>query len=144
MFLIYFITSLLLIGLMMFLFCLGSPLRRIKENINSSDTKVTGAKEGKEIMIIKVFLMRKISLETILSTHTHTGTCTHKHSKLNIHSLKQAANHPEHRHRITIQIQKNFIIRNKCMKWKLAFLVTQIPHKKTNRPVSTTKVKAYK
>ena len=80
---------------------------------------MTGAKEGKEIMIIKVFfnaqnIPRDYSKHT--HTHTHTGTCTHKHSKLNIHSLKQAANHPEHRHRITIQIQKNFIIRNKCMK----------------------------
>ena len=53
---------------------------------------------------MKVFLKRKIlSLETVPSacvrththTHTHTGNHTHKHSdyaKLNIHSLKQAAN----------------------------------------------------
>ena len=54
------------------------------------------------IIIIKVFLKCKLlSLETILSAHTHThththkGTHTHKHSdntKLNIHSLKWAAN----------------------------------------------------
>ena len=51
------------------------------------------------IIIIKVFVKHKIlSLETILRvrkhTHKHRGTCTHKHSdytKLNIHSLKQAA-----------------------------------------------------
>ena len=34
-------------------------------------------------------------IHTRAHTHTHRGTCTHKHSdyrKLNIHSLKQAAN----------------------------------------------------
>ena len=31
-----------------------------------------------------------------------------------------------------LQIQKNFIIHNKCIKWKFAFWVTQIPHKNDN------------
>ena len=75
------------------------------------------------ILIIKVFLKRKIlSIETILTarasthththththtdTHTHRGTRTHKHSdctKLNIHSLKRAANAPETWNRCTEQ-----------------------------------------
>ena len=55
-------------------------------------------------IIINIFLKRKLlSLETILSAHsharaharTHAHTHTHKHSgytKLNVHSLKRAAN----------------------------------------------------
>ena len=54
------------------------------------------------IIIIKVFLKRSLDprdySKHIACTHTHTGTRTHKHSdytRLNIHSLKWAANAQE-------------------------------------------------
>ena len=69
---IYFITPLLLIGLML-LFCLGSPLRRIKENINSSDTKVTDRKGNNNNK--SIFKAQNAHID--YSKHTHTQAPAH-------------------------------------------------------------------